>query len=336
MSKKHKARVLRLESKAVGDKPRKDLNKPIPSDPQPSAQKVIAKDHITPTQLQSQTELGDISSVTPLQPSLHGDKGSDSKDAETPASKDCAQSNKTTSPSSSPKKPSPAQGSRPEKRRRLKRSKKKARLHEQATHKQLTGELGVTPVGQSSTDKVASLGDSSLKTDNQSVDKEMEIDNDTVLQPKEKKRKLKPSICASKDSSANMTIQPHPQNSTAQAQAQAQRTNTEHSAAMPMAKETKRQPFWNCTVCGCSWKQEKAWIGHLTSGQHMRRVRQMMQQSVPELFPYGRADVLSANDPFGWGTGAGVEEEEEEEEELEAENELEDDGGDDEDMDLGE
>jgi len=77
--------------------------------------------------------------------------------------------------------------------------------------------------------------------------------------------------------------------------------------------EPTSQLFWSCSLCGSVWKQEKAWVGHLTSGQHMRRVLKTMQQVVPELAPFHRLDALSSDDPFGWGTGAGVVEEEDSE-----------------------
>lgn len=108
-------------------------------------------------------------------------------------------------------------------------------------------------------------------------------------------------------------------------------------------KEPALQLYWNCSLCGSVWKQEKAWAGHLTSGQHMRRILKTMQQAVPELAPFDRLDALSSNDPFGWGTGASVVEEEESEddeatmEEAQRMNKNEETTPDDDDnMDLGE
>ncbi|KAG0289260.1 hypothetical protein BGZ98_003915, partial [Dissophora globulifera] len=80
---------------------------------------------------------------------------------------------------------------------------------------------------------------------------------------------------------------------------------------------------WHCTICGSSWHRERAWRGHLTSAQHLRRVMRTMRKTAPPLAPYGRKDVLAAMDPFGWGTSEGAEEEEEEEEEEESEEETE-------------
>ncbi|KAF9387381.1 hypothetical protein CPB97_002582 [Podila verticillata] len=115
------------------------------------------------------------------------------------------------------------------------------------------------------------------------------------------------------------------------------------TAATSSKKEPVFQLFWNCSLCGSVWKQEKAWVGHLTSGQHMRRVLKTMQQVVPELAPFDRLDALSSNDPFGWGTGAGVVEEEDSEddettmEEAQQMNRDEETTPDDDDnMDLGE
>ncbi|KAG0096864.1 hypothetical protein BGZ93_003876 [Podila epicladia] len=93
--------------------------------------------------------------------------------------------------------------------------------------------------------------------------------------------------------------------------------STKLLASNNSATSTKNEPisqwFWNCSLCGSVWKQEKAWVGHLTSGQHTRRVLKAVQQTSPEITPFNRQDILSANDPFGWGTSAGVVEEEDSE-----------------------
>ncbi|KAG0033093.1 hypothetical protein BGZ82_006247 [Podila clonocystis] len=88
---------------------------------------------------------------------------------------------------------------------------------------------------------------------------------------------------------------------------------TSNNSATSSKNEPISQLFWNCSLCGSVWKQEKAWVGHLTSGQHMRRVLKTVRQTGPEIVPFDSLDILSANDPFGWGTGAGVVEEEDSE-----------------------
>ncbi|KAG0029450.1 hypothetical protein BGZ81_003792 [Podila clonocystis] len=90
-------------------------------------------------------------------------------------------------------------------------------------------------------------------------------------------------------------------------------TSNNSAASTSTKNEPISQLFWNCSLCGSVWKQEKAWVGHLTSGQHMRRVLKTVRQTGPEIVPFDRLDILSANDPFGWGTGAGVVEEEDSE-----------------------
>ena len=87
-----------------------------------------------------------------------------------------------------------------------------------------------------------------------------------------------------------------------------------------------QQQGWYCSICGSSWRQERAWKGHLLSAQHLRHTLATMQQIAPDIQPYGRVDVMASMDPFGWGTGAGVVEEEEEESEDEDEGDG-DDGG---------
>ncbi|KAH7028537.1 hypothetical protein BKA57DRAFT_231175 [Linnemannia elongata] len=79
-----------------------------------------------------------------------------------------------------------------------------------------------------------------------------------------------------------------------------------------------------CSICSSSWRQERAWKGHLLSAQHLRHTLATMQQIAPDIQPYGRVDVIASMDPFGWGTGAGVVEEEEE-----SDDEEEGDGNDD-------
>ncbi|KAG0294680.1 hypothetical protein BGZ96_000705 [Linnemannia gamsii] len=73
-----------------------------------------------------------------------------------------------------------------------------------------------------------------------------------------------------------------------------------------------QQQHWHCSICGSCWRQEKAWMGHLLSAQHLRHTLATMQKIAPDTRPYGRVDVMASTDPFGWGTGAGVVEEEEE------------------------
>ncbi|KAG0339092.1 hypothetical protein BG000_002871 [Podila horticola] len=85
------------------------------------------------------------------------------------------------------------------------------------------------------------------------------------------------------------------------------------NSATSTKKEPASQLFWSCSLCSSVWKQEKAWAGHLMSGQHMRRALKTVQQMAPEIAPFDRLDILSANDPFGWGTGSGVVEEEDSE-----------------------
>lgn len=80
-----------------------------------------------------------------------------------------------------------------------------------------------------------------------------------------------------------------------------------------------------CSICGSSWRQERAWEGHLLSAQHLRHTLATMQQIAPDIQPYGRVDVMASMDPFGWGTGAGVVEEEEEESEDEDEGDGDED-----------
>ncbi|KAF9582081.1 hypothetical protein BGW38_000671 [Lunasporangiospora selenospora] len=67
------------------------------------------------------------------------------------------------------------------------------------------------------------------------------------------------------------------------------------------------------------WKQLKAWKGHITSDQHMRKVLKLMKGQTPMLAPLTRLDVLSAQDSFGWGTDINK---------LEEEEDAEEDGGD--------
>ncbi|KAF8945087.1 hypothetical protein BGZ47_003272 [Haplosporangium gracile] len=110
---------------------------------------------------------------------------------------------------------------------------------------------------------------------------------------------------------------------------------TESAPSMSKTTCLQQQPQqlqeqnWHCSICDSSWRQEKAWKGHLLSAQHLRHTLATMQQTAPNIQPYGRVDVMASMDPFGWGTGAGVveveeEEEEEPEEEVDEENSYDD------------
>ncbi|KAF9156394.1 hypothetical protein BG015_005603 [Linnemannia schmuckeri] len=100
-----------------------------------------------------------------------------------------------------------------------------------------------------------------------------------------------------------------------------------NAACLQQQPQQPQQQNWHCSICNSSWRQERAWKGHLLSAQHLRHTLATMQQTAPDIQPYGRVDVMASMDPFGWGTGAGVieeEEEEPEEEEVDGENSYDD------------
>lgn len=191
--------------------------------------------------------------------------------------------------------------------RRLERSKKKEKRRE------IKDKVDIDEYSTVNTGMPSGESQSSASTD---TSMETELENDTGKKndlashsPKTRKHKT-----THKPSSDPDTIKHARGNNNFVAEtATSAKLSTSNNSATSTKNEPISQLFWNCSLCGSVWKQEKAWVGHLTSGQHMRRVLKTVQQTSPEITPFDRLDILSANDPFGWGTSTSVVEEEDSE-----------------------